>query len=116
MSGSTVVFEKEHGTEYSKIWAEFKENGDLSISGVDGGPLMEKSFNSDDYEYGMTIAKADLVAFAEILTELGSRIEKPTEESLIDALKGYFEGGQKYRDLEAVCCDRGMDVKAWHWY
>jgi len=116
MSDDTVVFEKEYGTEYSKIWADFKETGELYITGVDGGAKMEGMLGADDYEYGMTIKKVDFDTFAKILSEKGGPISPPYQENFFSALRAYFTRGGKFGDLEAACKERGMSIASWNWY
>jgi|APSaa5957512535_1039671.scaffolds.fasta_scaffold275685_2 hypothetical protein len=113
MSDIEVVFEKNYGKEVTKIYAGFKSNGDLDISGYDAGPLLEKIYGDDDYEYGMTISKSDLEKFASILGGAGYSVPEPIISNLIQTLKSAFDGGVKFRTLKSLCSEKGLDVQSW---
>jgi len=111
MVASEVIFEREYGSEITKIYAW--EKGDLEVSGFNAGPMLEKIYGDDDCEYGFTIRKADFQIFATLLEKLGGIAALENSIDLIYSLKTAFEKGAKFRELRAICLETGLEINSW---
>jgi hypothetical protein len=110
---SEAIFERKYGTEITKIYADINERGDLEVSSFDAGPMLEKMFGDDDYEYGFTIQKADFEIFSALLQKFSGIAASANLPDLIFSLKTAFEKGIKFSELKAICLEKGLEINSW---
>ncbi len=52
-----TLYKSNVNKNYSHEWAAITEEGNLRLDGYDFGPVVEAFWNSDDYEYWLTVDK-----------------------------------------------------------
>lgn len=88
-----ILFEQRNGQDSRTIWACLLPDGSLQISGHDIGPMVERFFGFDEYEFAHTISTNDVQPFLELLGA-------PSDD-VLNALSQYT--GNRYSELsEAI--------------
>ena len=66
----TIELARDDGDDSSVLWLRLHQDGAISIDGQDTGPLVERFWGHDDYEYIVTVPAAAVPALAfELLRE-----------------------------------------------
>ncbi|MDQ1370919.1 MAG: hypothetical protein QOF20_3272 [Acidimicrobiaceae bacterium] len=87
--------------------AFFDDDGDLRIDGQDLGPATAIVSGDGEYEWGRTIAAADV---PRLLEELGGQ----QGEDVLDLLQRNWSGARSY-DLEKLLRETTIPVSLWTW-
>lgn len=62
-----MLVQQQNGQDSRTIWASVLPDGSLQISGQDLGPIVERFFGFDEYEFAHTIPAGHVQPFLELL-------------------------------------------------
>ncbi len=104
-----VLVNERIGTDSRRIWASLDADGNLTISGQDIGPKVERFFGANEYEFVHTVPATHLELFFLMLGV--DRFENP-----LDAIRQF--GGNNYERLADVLeqAKETMPIKFWSRY
>jgi hypothetical protein len=100
---NVVLREERSGSDYRYLGASYNKDGDLIIEGQDLGALVEENWGSGEYEWTLTISKADLPLLANALG---------IKKGILNELKNKFNGVDSNR-LEQFLKENNVPTTFW---
>ncbi|MFM7253168.1 MAG: hypothetical protein ACKO27_08915 [Ilumatobacteraceae bacterium] len=99
MEERTVTLVNESGPNSRLVTATLQATGQLVISAIDTGPLVEQFHGDSDYEFWFTLAKDAVPALVE-------KVGAENVAQLLDVLATTWSG-ERFPDLEELLRDLG---------